>query len=212
MAHQRQGRSQQSMTLGTGTNKVGQPMVPLHNLLNNELQKEVVENPNVYCGLAIQTKKSEDFPLAKLNCQRIPGDDSSTYSVFAVCSRKIIRNRLVKVIMKAGSESHWFHCSFNLTAYLYHVVVIFGRCTFVSSWLTWMAQIVANCWHWGNSPYFLSFDNHCFQKTEVFACIWNLGRCPHWADIWRSQWSCSSYLFQRKLIEWCDKCCSTWPQ
>lgn len=63
------------------------PMVPLASLLAYELKNEIVENPLLRCGLALQPRKGEDFALVKTDCQRIPGDGSSTFAVFGVCNR-----------------------------------------------------------------------------------------------------------------------------
>lgn len=60
------------------------PMVPLASLLAYELKNEIVENPLLRCGLALQPRKGEDFALVKTDCQRIPGDGSSTFAVFGI--------------------------------------------------------------------------------------------------------------------------------
>ena len=62
------------------------PMVPLAELLKRELKNEKIEKPTIRHGQAGQSKKGEDFTLMKLECQKIPGDGSSTFAVFAVCS------------------------------------------------------------------------------------------------------------------------------
>ncbi|KAJ7514734.1 hypothetical protein O6H91_23G057200 [Diphasiastrum complanatum] len=59
-------------------------MVPLASLLCREVKCKKIEKPVVRCGLAAQPKKGEDFAFIKTDCQRIPGDSSSTYGVFAV--------------------------------------------------------------------------------------------------------------------------------
>lgn len=61
-------------------------MVPLAELLKRELKNEKIEKPTIRHGQAGQSKKGEDFTLMKLECQKIPGDGSSTFAVFAVCS------------------------------------------------------------------------------------------------------------------------------
>uniref|UniRef100_A0A0D6QXX2 protein-serine/threonine phosphatase n=1 Tax=Araucaria cunninghamii TaxID=56994 RepID=A0A0D6QXX2_ARACU len=60
------------------------PMVPLAELLKRELKNEKIERPNIRCGQAGQSKKGEDFTLIKLDCQKIPGDGTSTFAVFAI--------------------------------------------------------------------------------------------------------------------------------
>lgn len=60
------------------------PMVPLAELLKRELKNEKIEKPTIRHGQAGQSKKGEDFTLMKLECQKIPGDGSSTFAVFAI--------------------------------------------------------------------------------------------------------------------------------
>jgi hypothetical protein len=60
-------------------------MVPLASLLKLELENEKFEAPIVRYGEACQAKKGEDFTLMRTDCQRIPGDLSSTFAVFGVC-------------------------------------------------------------------------------------------------------------------------------
>eukprot|EP00250_Pteridium_aquilinum_P015459 c22592_g1_i1 orf=336-1646(-) len=67
----------------TGHAKIAN-MVPLASLLKLELENDKVETPVIQCGEASQAKKGEDFILVKLDCQRIPGDGSSTFAVFGV--------------------------------------------------------------------------------------------------------------------------------
>lgn len=59
-------------------------VVPLGTLIGRELRNEKVEIPFVKYGQAALAKKGEDYFLIKPDCQRIPGDLSSTFSVFAV--------------------------------------------------------------------------------------------------------------------------------
>lgn len=67
----------------TGNAKIAN-MVPLASLLKLELENDKVETPVIRYGEASQAKKGEDFILVKLDCQRIPGDGSSTFAVFGV--------------------------------------------------------------------------------------------------------------------------------
>lgn len=70
--------------------KLASQMMPLSSLLNNNNNNNSfstqpdLETPVLSHGDAMQVKKNEDFAFAKTNCQRIPGDESSTYSAFAV--------------------------------------------------------------------------------------------------------------------------------
>lgn len=68
---------------GSGISRIDQ-MVPLATLLSREVKNEKVERPIVRWGQAAQPKKGEDFVFIKEDCQRIPGDGSSVFGVFAV--------------------------------------------------------------------------------------------------------------------------------
>eukprot|EP00249_Psilotum_nudum_P000963 c13197_g1_i1 orf=919-1686(+) len=59
-------------------------MIPLASLLSREIKNEKIERPNIRYGQASQPKKGEDYTFVKTDCQRIPGDRSSTFAVFAV--------------------------------------------------------------------------------------------------------------------------------
>lgn len=75
--------------------KLASQMMPLSSLLNNNNADDNnnnhsfstqpdLETPILSYGDAMQVKKNEDFAFAKTSCQRIAGDESSTYSAFAV--------------------------------------------------------------------------------------------------------------------------------
>jgi hypothetical protein len=78
--------------------KLSSQMMPLSSLLNNNNNNNADDDDNnnnnnsfstqpapiLSHGDAMQVKKNEDFAFAKTNCQRIAGDESSTYSAFAV--------------------------------------------------------------------------------------------------------------------------------
>ncbi|XP_024531793.1 probable protein phosphatase 2C 15 [Selaginella moellendorffii] len=65
-------------------------MVALADLLKQEHLIERIEKveknaiPVFVCGESGQSKKGEDFALVKIDCERIPGDGSSTFGVFAI--------------------------------------------------------------------------------------------------------------------------------
>lgn len=59
-------------------------LVPLAALISKEMRSEKMEKPSVRYGYAAQSRKGEDYFLVKTDCQRIPGNSSSTFSVFAV--------------------------------------------------------------------------------------------------------------------------------
>lgn len=59
-------------------------LVPLAALISREMRSEKMEKPTVRYGNAAQSRKGEDYFLIKTDCQRVPGNSSSTFSVFAV--------------------------------------------------------------------------------------------------------------------------------
>lgn len=60
------------------------PLVPLGTLIGRELRSEKVEKPIIRFGQAALAKKGEDYFLIKPDCQRIPGNPATSFSVFAV--------------------------------------------------------------------------------------------------------------------------------
>lgn len=64
--------------------KTKSPLVPLGTLIGRELRHGNVEKPSVSYGQAALAKKGEDYFLIKPDCQRIPGNPSTAFSVFAV--------------------------------------------------------------------------------------------------------------------------------
>ena len=60
------------------------PLVPLGTLIGRELRTEKVEKPTIKYGQAALAKKGEDYFLIKPDCPRIPGNPSTSFSVFAV--------------------------------------------------------------------------------------------------------------------------------
>ncbi|KAA0034574.1 putative protein phosphatase 2C 15 [Cucumis melo var. makuwa] len=59
-------------------------LVPLAALISKEVRNERLEKPTVRYGNAAQSRKGEDYFLMKTDCQRVPGNPSSTFSVFAI--------------------------------------------------------------------------------------------------------------------------------
>ncbi|XP_077244633.1 putative protein phosphatase 2C 15 isoform X2 [Tasmannia lanceolata] len=59
-------------------------LVPLAALISREMRSEKMEKPYVRYGSAAQSRKGEDYFLMKTDCQRVPGNSSSTFSVFAI--------------------------------------------------------------------------------------------------------------------------------
>lgn len=60
-------------------------LVPLAQLINRELRNEKMEKPAVRYGSAAQSRKGEDYFLMKTDCQRVPGNPLTSFSVFGVC-------------------------------------------------------------------------------------------------------------------------------
>ena len=62
------------------------PPLPLATLIGRELRAGGSERPALRYGHAGFAKRGEDYFLVKPDCLRVPGDPSSVFSVFAVCS------------------------------------------------------------------------------------------------------------------------------
>lgn len=71
------------MASGEGRRRIDN-LVPLAALIRREMRIEKMEKPTVKYGQAAQSRKGEDYFLIKMDCQRVPGNSSSTFSVFAV--------------------------------------------------------------------------------------------------------------------------------
>ncbi|XP_068641474.1 probable protein phosphatase 2C 12 isoform X2 [Aristolochia californica] len=93
-------------------------MVPLAVLLKRELTNEKIENPDILHGQANQSKKGEDFTLSKTECQRVPGDGSTTFSVFglfdghngsaaAIYTKENLLNNVLSAIPSDLSRDEW---------------------------------------------------------------------------------------------------------
>ncbi|KAJ6350956.1 hypothetical protein OIU78_006973 [Salix suchowensis] len=71
------------MASGEGRRRLDN-LVPLAALIRREMRIEKMEKPTVKHGHAAQSRKGEDYFLIKIDCQRVPGNSSSTFSVFAI--------------------------------------------------------------------------------------------------------------------------------
>ncbi|KAL2514905.1 putative protein phosphatase 2C 5 [Forsythia ovata] len=60
------------------------PPVPLGTLIGRELRNEKVKKPTVKYGQAALAKKGEDYFFIKSDCERVPGNPSTSFSVFAI--------------------------------------------------------------------------------------------------------------------------------
>ncbi|KAK7392056.1 hypothetical protein VNO78_20482 [Psophocarpus tetragonolobus] len=65
-----------------------QPPVPLATLIGQELRNGKIEIPFVKYGQAGLAKKGEDYFLIKTDCQRVPGDSSTLFSVLRYVNNK----------------------------------------------------------------------------------------------------------------------------
>lgn len=61
-----------------------QDLVPLAALISRELKNEKMEKTTVRYGSAAQSRKGEDYYLIKTDCQRVPGNISTSFSVFGL--------------------------------------------------------------------------------------------------------------------------------
>ncbi|PKU68102.1 putative protein phosphatase 2C 12 [Dendrobium catenatum] len=78
-----------SSMVGTGAGQAGSAegdwmMPPLSVLLKRELTSEKIGKPDILHGLASRSKKGEDLTFLKTECQRVPGNGATTFSVFAL--------------------------------------------------------------------------------------------------------------------------------
>ncbi|GMG99756.1 hypothetical protein Nepgr_001596 [Nepenthes gracilis] len=60
------------------------PLLPLATLIGRELGSEKVEKPIIRYGQSGLAKKGEDYFLIKPDCERVPGNPSTSFSVFAI--------------------------------------------------------------------------------------------------------------------------------
>lgn len=98
--------------------KCHQDLVPLAALISRELKNEKMEKPTVKYGCAAQCKRGEDYFLMNTDCQRIPGNASSAFSVFgvfdghngnaaAIYSRENLLNHILDAIPRGLGRDEW---------------------------------------------------------------------------------------------------------
>ncbi|KAJ9681811.1 hypothetical protein PVL29_017944 [Vitis rotundifolia] len=68
----------------TEVSRMKSSLVPLATLIGRELRNDKVEKPYIKYGQAALAKKGEDYFLIKADCQRVPGNPSTSFSVFAI--------------------------------------------------------------------------------------------------------------------------------
>ncbi|KAL0380795.1 UNVERIFIED_CONTAM: putative protein phosphatase 2C 15 [Sesamum angustifolium] len=95
-------------------------LVPLAALISRELKNEKMEKPTVRYGSAAQSRKGEDYFLMKTDCQRVPGNPSTFFSVFgifdghngsaaAIFSRDHLLNYVLDAIPRGLGRDEWLH-------------------------------------------------------------------------------------------------------
>uniref|UniRef100_A0A1J3ISZ2 protein-serine/threonine phosphatase n=1 Tax=Noccaea caerulescens TaxID=107243 RepID=A0A1J3ISZ2_NOCCA len=98
--------------------KAKHSLVPLATLIGRELRSEKVEKPLVKYGQAALAKKGEDYFLIKTDCERIPGDPSSAFSVFgifdghngnsaAIYTKEHLLDNVLSAIPHGASREEW---------------------------------------------------------------------------------------------------------
>ncbi|KAK4376431.1 hypothetical protein RND71_002727 [Anisodus tanguticus] len=100
--------------------RLNHDLVPLAALISRELRNEKMEKPNVRYGCAAQSKKGEDYYLTRTDCQRVQGNPSSSFSVFAifdghngtaaaVFSKDHLLNHVLSAIPHGLGRDEWLH-------------------------------------------------------------------------------------------------------
>ncbi|KAH0733331.1 hypothetical protein KY289_004519 [Solanum tuberosum] len=92
--------------------------VPLGTLIGRELRNDKVEQRTIKYGQAALAKKGEDCFLIKLDCQRIPGNPLTSFSVFAIFdghngisaaifTKENLLNNVLSAIPEGISREEW---------------------------------------------------------------------------------------------------------
>ncbi|RVX12653.1 putative protein phosphatase 2C 15 [Vitis vinifera] len=90
-------------------------LVPLAALINREMRSEKMEKPTVRYGCAAQSRKGEDYFLMKTDCQRIPGNSSSTFAILdghngnaaAIFTRENLLNHVLGAMPRGLGREEW---------------------------------------------------------------------------------------------------------
>ncbi|KAL8155493.1 putative protein phosphatase 2C 5 [Apium graveolens] len=94
-------------------------LVPLGTLIGRELRKEDnVGKPTIKYGQAGLAKKGEDYFLIKTDCERIPGNQSTSFSVFgifdghngisaAIFTKENLLNNVLSAIPEGATREEW---------------------------------------------------------------------------------------------------------
>lgn len=100
------------------TTTTKQSLVPLATLIGRELRSEKLEKPLLIHGQAALAKKGEDFFLIQTDCERVPGDPSSNFSVFgifdghngnsaAIYTKEHLLDNVVSAIPQGATRDEW---------------------------------------------------------------------------------------------------------
>ncbi|XWS34990.1 hypothetical protein CRYUN_Cryun21dG0085700 [Craigia yunnanensis] len=95
-------------------------LVPLAALISREIKNENMKKPTMRCGHAAQSRKGEDYFLIKTDCQRVPGNPSSTFSVFAIFdghngnaaaifTREHLLSHVLSAVPRGLGPEEWLH-------------------------------------------------------------------------------------------------------
>ncbi|XP_010259435.1 PREDICTED: probable protein phosphatase 2C 5 isoform X2 [Nelumbo nucifera] len=103
----------------TEISRMRPPLVPLATLIGRELRNsDKTEKPSIRYGQAALAKKGEDYFLIKPDCQRIPGNPASSFSVFAIFdghngisaaifAKENLLNHVMSAIPQGISREEW---------------------------------------------------------------------------------------------------------
>ncbi|KAL5722385.1 protein-serine/threonine phosphatase [Ranunculus cassubicifolius] len=106
--------------MGSESKRPHQKLVPLAALISKEMRSEKMAKPNIRYGSAAQSKKGEDYFHVKTDCQRVPGNSGSTFSVFAIFdehnknaaaifTRENLLNHVMGAIPRGLGRKEWLH-------------------------------------------------------------------------------------------------------
>lgn len=96
------------------------PPVPLGTLIGRELRNQKVEEPFLKYGQAALAKKGEDYFLIRTDCMRVPGNPSTSFSVFAIFdghngisaaifTKEKLLDNVLSAIPQGISREEWLH-------------------------------------------------------------------------------------------------------
>ncbi|KAL0292034.1 UNVERIFIED_CONTAM: putative protein phosphatase 2C 3 [Sesamum calycinum] len=118
-------------------------LVPLAALISRELKNEKMEKPTVRYGSAAQSRKGEDYFLMKTDCQRVPGNPSTFFSVLDEQNLSDLRNRGKRErVTASGGEVGRLSIFGGTEVRLVLYVVGQGVYAFPDQSVTWMGEFI----------------------------------------------------------------------